>query len=130
MAADGFALLARTGLSRDAAALLAQPLSEPVPRAGALAGAPAESHHELFADARTEVGVWECTPGRFATAKEGIGELMHVLAGSGTLTADDGTVHEIAPGTVLLTPDGWRGTWEIRETVRKLYVIWRTGAKA
>ena len=27
---------------------------------------------------------------------------------------------------VLITPDGWRGTWEITETVRKVYTIWNT----
>lgn len=51
---------------------------------------------------------------------------MHFLSGAGTITTADGTVHEIRPGVVLVAPDGWRGTWDIRETVRKVYTIWAT----
>lgn len=129
-AENAFALLARTGLSHDADALRALELPAGVPRLPALDGEPAEAFVDLFVDATTEIGVWECTPGRFAAAKEGIGELMWILGGSGTLTAADGTAHEFGPGTMLLTPDGWRGEWEVRETVRKLYVIWKTAPAA
>ena len=33
-----------------------------------------------------------------------------------------------APGAVVFVPDGWQGIWDIRETVRKTYVIVRTAA--
>ena len=33
------------------------------------------------------------------------------------------------PGVVRFFPDGWSGTWEIRETVRKTYAIVRTAAQ-
>jgi hypothetical protein len=39
---------------------------------------------------------------------------MHFIAGAGTITTVDGTVHEVRPGV----------TWDIRETVRKVYAIW------
>ncbi|MEA2485690.1 MAG: uncharacterized protein QOD46_801, partial [Actinomycetota bacterium] len=39
---------------------------------------------------------------------------------------DDGTKYEVAPGVLLVTPDGWKGRWEIRQTVRKIYTIWHT----
>ncbi|MCV7161165.1 DUF861 domain-containing protein [Mycolicibacterium brisbanense] len=71
-------------------------------------------------------GIWECTPGSFDSARTGDTELMHFIAGAGTITTADGTVHEIRPGVVLVAPDGWRGTWVIRETVRKVYTIWTT----
>jgi uncharacterized cupin superfamily protein len=35
----------------------------------------------------------------------------------------DGSRHEIRPGLVRWFPDGWRGTWEVDATVRKLYVM-------
>jgi uncharacterized protein len=94
------------------------------PRTPALSGNPIESVHVLHGDAGGRSGVWECTPGRFHSAREGDTELMYFLAGAGTITTADGTVHEIRPGVVLVAPDGWRGTWDIRETVRKVYTIW------
>lgn len=96
------------------------------PRTPALAGAPVESVHVLHGNDAGRSGIWECTPGRFDSARNGDTELMHFLAGSGTITTADGTVHEIRPGVVLVAPDGWRGTWDIRETVRKVYTIWNT----
>lgn len=94
------------------------------PRTPALSGTPVESVHVLHRDANGRSGVWECTPGRFDSARNGDTELMHFVAGAGTITTADGTVHEIHPGVVLVAPDGWRGTWDIRETVRKVYTIW------
>ncbi|CUR56110.1 conserved hypothetical protein [metagenome] len=94
------------------------------PRSPALAGTPVESARVLHRDAGGRSGVWECTPGRFDSARAGDTELMHFLAGKATITSADGTVHEISPGVVLVAPDGWRGTWDIRETVRKVYTIW------
>jgi uncharacterized cupin superfamily protein len=94
---------------------------------GALVGAPVESVHVLFSDADGRSGIWECTPGSFDSTRKGDTELMHFLSGAGTITTADGTVHEIRPGVVLIAPDGWRGTWVIRETVRKVYTIWNTG---
>jgi uncharacterized cupin superfamily protein len=100
------------------------------PHKGAVAGAPVESVHVLFSDGGGRSGVWECTPGSFDSARNGDTELMHFLSGAGTITTADGTVHEIRPGAVLVAPDGWRGTWVIRETVRKVYTIWNTGPAA
>ncbi|GAB7003299.1 hypothetical protein JCM18899A_07700 [Nocardioides sp. AN3] len=94
------------------------------PRTPALAGTPVESVHVFHSDANGRTGVWECTPGRFDSVRSGDSELMHFVAGKGTITSADGTVHEIRPGVVLVAPDGWRGTWDIRETVRKVYTIW------
>ncbi|WP_033287817.1 cupin domain-containing protein [Amycolatopsis jejuensis] len=96
------------------------------PRTPALAGAPVEAFRVLHKDSGGRSGVWECTPGRFASARNGDTELMYFLAGAGTITTDDGQVHDIGPGVVLVAPDGWRGTWDIRETVRKVYTIWTT----
>jgi uncharacterized protein len=95
-------------------------------REPALSGAPVESFHVLHSDSGGRSGVWECTPGSFESARDGDTELMHFLSGAGTITTADGTVHDIRPGVVLVAPDGWRGTWDIRETVRKVYTIWNT----
>ncbi|OJU82732.1 MAG: hypothetical protein BGO11_13050 [Solirubrobacterales bacterium 70-9] len=101
-------------------------LSEPTPVAGATAGEPHESWHSAYIDGATEVGVWESTPGRWSGAKEGISEMMHLLSGRVTITDEDGTAHELGAGTMFILLDGWRGQWEVHETVRKVYAIWPT----
>jgi hypothetical protein len=94
---------------------------------GAFAGEPVESALTIHEDERLEVGIWECTPGSFPAAKDGISEVMQFVAGEATIVGEDGALHEIGPGTTVVTPDGWRGTWHVRRTVRKAYVIWKTG---
>lgn len=93
------------------------------PKPNTLEGNPIESVHEIHTEDRLQVGVWEITPGSFMTAKDGISELMHFISGGGTIVGDDGSTTVIAPGVVLITPDGWSGTWHVRETARKVYAI-------
>ena len=106
---------------RDAFALELLP-DEPV---RVLQGNPQASVLELYRDDVVECGVWEVTPGVFASEKDGIGEHMHVLAGDATVTSDDGSTVELRPGVTFVARPGWHGTWEVRETVRKIYVIWK-----
>jgi uncharacterized protein len=102
---------------------LAVPLTLIGPKPNTLEGNPVESIHEIHDEGALQVGVWEITPGSFTTVKDGISELMHFISGSGTIVGDDGTTTVIAPGVVLITPDGWSGTWHVRETARKVYAI-------
>jgi uncharacterized protein len=101
-------------------------LTERGPRTPALSGEPVESVHVWHDDGSARTGVWECTPGSFESARRGDTEVMHFVAGAGTITSADGTVHDIHPGAVIVAPDGWSGVWDIRETARKVYVIWNT----
>ena len=39
------------------------------------------------------------------------------------VTPDDGEPAEIGPGDTAVFPRGWAGTWQIHETIRKLYVL-------
>ena len=93
----------------------------------AIAGEPYESWLVVSDDGRVELGVWEVTPGSFRGSCDGIYEQMHFVAGRGAITAADGVVTEIGPGVVMLCPDGWSGTWEVAETVRKTYAVVKTG---
>ena len=88
-----------------------------------ISGSPHASALELSDDGQVKTGIWECTPGVFPSRRDGMCELMHFVSGDATITDEDGTRREISPGTVVFVPDGWRGTWEIRETVRKTYAI-------
>jgi uncharacterized cupin superfamily protein len=99
-------------------------------RPTATAGEPAESIRRLHEDAGGEFGVWECQPGRFPTAKEGVSELMHVIAGHARVHGADGSVKELRAGDTFLAMDGWSGEWEVVEPTRKFYSLWKTGGQA
>jgi hypothetical protein len=73
-----------------------------------------------------ESGVWEVTPGTFPGRKDGVQETFHVIAGRGTVTGSEGEVVELRPGVTVHQPDGWHGTWDVVEAVRKVYVVTRT----
>jgi len=92
----------------------------------AVTGEPYESWRVISDDGQVELGIWEVTPGSFRGETDGIYEQMHFVAGSGTITDGDGVVTEIRPGVVMLCPDGWSGTWDVRETVRKTYAVVKT----
>lgn len=71
-----------------------------------------------------ETGLWECSPGKFQR-QVASGEVMHILAGQGCFfpEAEGAQPVEFTAGDTLFFPPGTRGVWEIRETVRKLYVM-------
>ena len=107
-------------------------MSAPLADAGRVPGAESGSAHTgelvLYEDERMQSGIWEVTPGAFDAAHGAYVEFMHFVAGEATITAADGQVHEVRPGVALTVPPGWRGRWEVRETVRKTYVIVRDRA--
>ena len=70
-----------------------------------------------------EAGVWEHTAGTSTDVE--IDEVFVVLAGRATVTADDGTVIELAPGTIGVLEAGARTTWVVHEHLRKLYIVAR-----
>lgn len=82
-------------------------------------GDPRASACELYRDDLVECGVWEVTPGEFAGANAGFGEHMYVLYGEATVTSEDGATVELRPGVTFVARAGWRGRWEVRETVRR-----------
>lgn len=82
-----------------------------------------ESSLEVWGDAVTDTGVWECDPGEFTADRSGATEVCHIISGSGTVVGEDGTSADIGPGTLLVLPRGWRGTWFVKEAIRKTYVM-------
>lgn len=97
------------------------------PRAGATRGVPVESALVLHDDGRVETGIWEVGEGTFPARKDGVCETFHVVAGAGTVTGGDGDVVALRPGVTVHQPDGWHGTWDVTEPVRKVYVVIATG---
>ena len=78
-------------------------------------------------DGTVDVGIWECTPGRFTADRSDSSEICHIISGRVELTRIDGEVCELGPGDLLVLPQGWKGEWLIRETTRKLYMIQSAG---
>lgn len=103
-------------------------LGTPAPKPTSIAGDQLEASLDAWStgDDRVSAGVWECTPGTFRATREGFHEICTILAGSATITEEGGRPIRIGPGDLLVTPAGWRGTWEVHETLRKSWVIVRT----
>lgn len=72
---------------------------------------------------RVEIGVWECTPGRFTADRSKSAEFCHFIAGRVEMTHADGRRQLLGPGDAVDLPLGWKGEWRVIEHVRKLYVI-------
>jgi hypothetical protein len=69
-------------------------------------------------------GEWESTPGRWTIAYDKW-EFLRVLAGRGALNREDGHTIELGPGTTVIIPPGFKGTWEVFETMRKHFFVRR-----
>jgi uncharacterized cupin superfamily protein len=77
-----------------------------------------------------EIGVWECTPGRYTADRSTTSEMCHIISGHVEMRTQDGTVKELKAGDLLTLPQGWRGEWVLKEKTRKLYVMHKGSAAA
>ncbi|MBN3791631.1 cupin domain-containing protein [Burkholderia sp. Ac-20353] len=69
-----------------------------------------------------DTGVFECTPGTYRrVVKEA--EVMHFIAGAGSFTPDGEATIEFHAGDTLFFAANTEGLWQVRETMRKIYVI-------
>lgn len=93
-----------------------------------ISGDPQALEMILHEDGRTEVGVWEISPGSFHSSKVGVSEFMYFVSGAGTITRESGEVIEIRPDAFVSLPDGSHVVWDVEEPARKVYVITRTAA--
>lgn len=76
-------------------------------------------------DGRVEIGVWECTPGRFTADRTAAAEFCHILSGRVEMCHADGRVEQLSAGDALMLPQGWKGEWLLLERTRKIYVMIR-----
>jgi uncharacterized protein len=67
-------------------------------------------------------GIWQCTAGPSYWVQEE-NEFIYILSGSLTVTPDGGKPATFGAGDCAMFPRGWRGTWDLHETVRKVYAI-------
>jgi uncharacterized cupin superfamily protein len=68
------------------------------------------------------MGIWECSPGRWQRTimQE---EFAHFVKGSATFIPAGGNPIEIRAGDTIWFPANSCGVWDIREDVRKVYVV-------
>ncbi|MBJ2153795.1 cupin domain-containing protein [Paracoccus sp. IB05] len=84
-----------------------------------------EAAHALWTspDGVLEIGLWECTPGQFTADRSAAAEFCYFLEGKIVMTHLDGTKKTLGPGDAIMLPKGWKGTWEIQEHTRKIFVF-------
>ena len=101
------------------------PLDAFAPKATSFEGDQQEASVALFAsaDGKVEIGVWECTPGRFTADRSQSSEFCHFISGKIEMTHADGSKVQLGAGDAIALPLGWKGEWRVIEQVRKLYVI-------
>jgi uncharacterized protein len=73
-------------------------------------------------DSGQSTGIWQCTAGPSYWVQEE-NEFIYILSGSLTVTPDGGKPATFGAGDCAMFPRGWRGTWDLHETVRKVYVL-------
>lgn len=100
-------------------------LGAATPRANPISGSPTEASAVVWAHNGLEVGVWEASAGTFPASRDGYDEVFVGLAGTASLTSSSGVRFDLTEGSVLYTPSGFTGTWDVGETFRKAYVIIR-----
>lgn len=97
--------------------LLSEISMEPV-----VSGAPFAYETVVYDGPEGFFAVWACAPGVYPRVKDKRGSFMYIISGAATITDDDGTSHELTADSVIVLPYGWVGRWDIRETIRKVYL--------
>ena len=71
-----------------------------------------------------DVGLWECDEGTFTADRSTFAEVCYIIEGEAVI-ATEGAFEgrAVSAGSLFVLPRGWRGTWTIRERVRKAFVL-------
>ena len=83
---------------------------------------PGQTDCGFFEEGSLAAGTWEGEPGKLQLDLE-ITQFCHLLCGHWVLTSESGKVTEVKAGDSWIFPRGWKGTAEVVETVRKVYMI-------
>ncbi len=88
-------------------------------------GEPRERGRSYYADKtkQLDAGVWECEPNRHVIEPAPYDEFVYLLEGCIDVIDDDGTVATYNAGDSFVMPRGCKCTWDVKEPVRKLYVV-------
>jgi uncharacterized cupin superfamily protein len=106
--------------SDEAARLGWDPLVDPP---GRIPSGGSESAVFSAAGGAVSTGFWRREPDTWSFERP-YDEVALILEGDADIVTDDGTTLTVGPGDVLVTPKGSAGTWVIRETITKFWVIY------
>lgn len=98
---------------------LAQPAKLPLGKIVAYQGT---DQHQETAESNASIGVWESSPGMFRRHLKNR-EFSHIISGWCIFTPDGCEPVELRAGDAVLFPENCEGVWEIKETLRKTYVL-------
>lgn len=82
------------------------------------------SQDQVTVSSDISIGIWESSPGKF-TRNVKDREFSHIISGSCTFTPKDEEKIELKAGDAVYFPENTEGEWEIKETLRKTYVIFK-----
>lgn len=90
-----------------------------------LSGVPSERGLSFYADqtGQLDAGVWECEPNRHVIEAAPYDEFVYLLEGHIDVIDDDGAIQTFKAGDSFMMPRGCKCTWDVKEPVRKLYVV-------
>ena len=83
---------------------------------------PKQTDAGFFEEGNLIAGTWECAPGKLQLDLD-VTEFCHLLKCHWVLTSESGQVTEIRAGDSWIFPRGWKGTSQVVETIRKVYLI-------
>ncbi|MDE1179062.1 cupin domain-containing protein [Paraburkholderia sp.] len=88
-----------------------------------VAGDPQQIVHTHFTSpcGQLQSGVWEGAPGTWRVNFTE-NEYCEILAGVSVLRDEDGAARTVRTGDRFLIPAGFKGTWEVVESCRKVFV--------
>ena len=83
---------------------------------------PVQTDSNLYLEGNMICGTWECGPGTMELDLD-LTEFCHLLQGHWVFTSESGEVSEVKAGDSWVFPKGWKGKAEVKETVRKVYMM-------
>ena len=71
-------------------------------------------------------GIWACTPGKYQVDQYHANcyEFGHILEGKVRVTDHEGDSAIYQAGDTIVTPKGFKGTWEVLEPIRKVFAVY------
>lgn len=75
-------------------------------------------------DARFSFGLWKRAP-ETGPMDLPYHEIAVIIEGEVEVTGEDGTVHRVGPGDVLITPKGSKATWKALSPVKKFWAVYK-----
>lgn len=88
-------------------------------------GDPQERGLSFYADqtGQFDSGVWECEPNKHVIESAPYDEFVYLLQGRIDVIDDEGNAETYNAGDSFVMPRGCKCTWDVKEPVRKLYVV-------